>query len=68
MAIHNELRPSLVEPRRLEQLLFHTHSIISGSVLLAVLIPLKLWDWHPLNLDIYSVNKAVPQILDYLIE
>jgi hypothetical protein len=35
---------------------------------LAVLIPRQLREWHPLDLDICVVNKAVPKFFDYLIE
>jgi hypothetical protein len=66
--IHDEILPFFAKPRRLQHLLLLTRSIISGSVPLAVLIPHRLREWHPLDLDICVVDKAVPKLFDYLIE
>jgi len=66
--IHEEILPFFEEPQRLQHLLLHTRSVISGSVSLAVLISRELRNWRPFNLDIYAVDKAVPKFFDYLVK
>lgn len=55
-----------MNPQRLRAMLWGTRSIISGSVVLAVLIPYELRDWMPGDMDIYTTENGASQVMNYL--
>jgi hypothetical protein len=64
---NDKIRAFFDDPRGLQNLLWHTNSIISRSVALACLFPFELCNWCPRDMDIYTTEAALPRVLDYLI-
>jgi hypothetical protein len=65
---NDEIRRFCNDPQALQNLLWQSQSIISGSVALASIIPLKLCNWQPSNMDIYMSPKAVNHIMTHMVE
>lgn len=61
-----EIRRFCVNPQGLRAMLWATRSIISGSVVLAVLVPYELRDWMPADMDIYTTERRVSKVMNFL--
>ena len=62
-----ELSIFVKSPKVLLQNLANTQSIVSGSVALAAVIPFKLRNWRPIDLDIYTIDEHVSKWFDYIV-
>jgi hypothetical protein len=65
---NDEIRRFCNNPQALQNLLWQTKSVISGSVALASIIPIELRDWQPSDMDIYTSPKAVNHIMTHMVE
>jgi hypothetical protein len=65
--INDEIRVFVDDPHEMQDLLWRTCSIISGSMALATLIPAYLRGWRPKDMDIYTVDSNIAKWMDYVV-
>ena len=63
----NEIRPFFNDPRALQNMLWQTRSLVSGSVALAALLPFQLRTWDPQDIDIYTTERSFPKVLAHVL-
>ena len=62
----NEIRRFCTDPVGFRAMLWSNKSMVSGSVALAALVPLKLRAWEPYDMDVYVSFRRLDRVLKYL--
>ena len=64
---NDEIRPFFDHPQALQNMLWQTHSLVSGSVALAALLPPRLRTWDPQDMDIYTTKRSFSKVLTHVL-